>query len=218
MRFLFLLCLKILEPEEASLLPPRPSCSITTGLLVTGCLLLVLCGAWLLGTMFWLHGPSNQQPHRPPLPAMANKTQKIVNNTAAALRHEACSLIPKAWRFDCYPERGVVVTKELCEARNCCFIPASSPSSSATRPPGRNGIPWCFYPLDFPSYSLVSIEDTSMGQKAKLVREVKTYYPADIFTLELDIRHETDTRLHVRVSGAHIIYCSTLGMGWNILL
>uniref|UniRef100_A0A7N6FL29 Uncharacterized protein n=1 Tax=Anabas testudineus TaxID=64144 RepID=A0A7N6FL29_ANATE len=166
MRFLFLLCLKILEPEEASLLPPRPSCSITTGLLVTGCLLLVLCGAWLLGTMFWLHGPSNQQPHRPPLPAMANKTQKIVNNTAAALRHEACSLIPEAWRFDCYPERGVVVTKELY----------------------------------FPSYSLVSIEDTSMGQKAKLVREVKTYYPADIFTLELDIRHETDTRLHVRIT------------------
>uniref|UniRef100_A0A7N6BV76 P-type domain-containing protein n=1 Tax=Anabas testudineus TaxID=64144 RepID=A0A7N6BV76_ANATE len=118
----------------------------------------------------------------------------------SALRHEACSLIPEAWRFDCYPERGVVVTKELCEARNCCFIPASSPSSSATRPPGRNGIPWCFYPLDFPSYSLVSIEDTSMGQKAKLVREVKTYYPADIFTLELDIRHETDTRLHVRIT------------------
>uniref|UniRef100_A0A7N6BX32 P-type domain-containing protein n=1 Tax=Anabas testudineus TaxID=64144 RepID=A0A7N6BX32_ANATE len=162
-----------LNPEDiqfSSAVLSAPSCSITTGLLVTGCLLLVLCGAWLLGTMFWLHGPSNQH------------------------------LIPEAWRFDCYPERGVVVTKELCEARNCCFIPASSPSSSATRPPGRNGIPWCFYPLDFPSYSLVSIEDTSMGQKAKLVREVKTYYPADIFTLELDIRHETDTRLHVRIT------------------
>lgn len=182
------------------MLPQRPSCSITTGLLVTGCLLLVLCGGWLLGTMFWLHSPSNQQPHRPPPPATRNATQKVVNDTAAAFRRDACNLIPGAWRFDCYPERGVVVTKELCEARNCCFIPAFSPSSSATRRPGRNGIPWCFYPSDFPSYALVSIEDTSLGQKAKLVREIKTYYPADILTLELDIRQETETRLRVRVS------------------
>lgn len=197
-----------LKPEEASLLPRRPSCSITTGLLVIGCLLLVLCGAWLLGTMFWLHSPSKQQPHRPLPPAAANSTQKGVNNTAAALRQEACSLIPQAWRFDCYPERGVVVTKELCEARNCCFIPGSSPSASATRRPGRNGIPWCFYPSDFPSYSLVSVEDTFLGQKAKLVREVKTYYPADVFTLELDIRQETDTRLRVRVG--ETLYCTFL--------
>lgn len=202
MQFACLLaCLKVLEPEEVSLLPRRPSCSVTTGLLVIGCLLLILCGVWLLGTIFWLNDPSNQQLHRPPPPATTNTTQKGVNNTAAALHYEACSLIPEAWRFDCYPERGVVVTKELCEARNCCFIPASSPSSSATRPSGRNDIPWCFYPKDFPSYSVVSIKDTSLGQKAKLVRQVKTYYPADILALELDVQHETDTRLRVRVSG-----------------
>uniref|UniRef100_A0A4W6GAA9 Alpha glucosidase 2 n=1 Tax=Lates calcarifer TaxID=8187 RepID=A0A4W6GAA9_LATCA len=110
-----------------------------------------------------------------------------------------CTLIPEAWRFDCYPERGVVVTKELCEARNCCFIPASSPSSAA-RPSGRNGIPWCFYPPDFPSYSLVSINDTSLGQRGTLAKEVKTYYPADILTLEVEIRHETDSRLRVRIT------------------
>lgn len=192
------------EPEEASLLPRRPSCSVTTALLVIGCLLLLLCGGWLLGTMFWVHRPSNQQPHRPPPPASAQTpdsgVKAGVNDTAAASRHQACSLIPEAWRFDCYPERGVVVTRELCEARNCCFLPASSPSSSASRPPGRNGIPWCFYPPDFPSYSLVSINDTSLGQKGTLVREVKTYYPADILTLEVEIRHETDSRLRVRIT------------------
>lgn len=32
------------------------------------------------------------------------------------------------------------------------------------------------------------------------MKEVKAYYPADILTLELDIRHETDSRLHVKVS------------------
>uniref|UniRef100_A0A7N8WTL8 Alpha glucosidase 2 n=1 Tax=Mastacembelus armatus TaxID=205130 RepID=A0A7N8WTL8_9TELE len=135
--------------------------------------------------------------HRPPNPAAGPKG---VNNTAADSRQEACSLIPEAWRFDCYPERGVVVTKELCEARNCCFIPASSPASSATRPSRRNGIPWCFYPSDFPSYSLVSLNDTSLGQKGTLVRNVKTYYPADILTLEVEIRYETNTRLRVRIT------------------
>uniref|UniRef100_A0A7N9ALJ1 Alpha glucosidase 2 n=1 Tax=Mastacembelus armatus TaxID=205130 RepID=A0A7N9ALJ1_9TELE len=121
------------------------------------------------------------------------------------LEPEEASLLPRrlscsAWRFDCYPERGVVVTKELCEARNCCFIPASSPASSATRPSRRNGIPWCFYPSDFPSYSLVSLNDTSLGQKGTLVRNVKTYYPADILTLEVEIRYETNTRLRVRIT------------------
>uniref|UniRef100_A0A8P4K6Y5 Alpha glucosidase 2 n=1 Tax=Dicentrarchus labrax TaxID=13489 RepID=A0A8P4K6Y5_DICLA len=191
-------CFKVPEPEEASLLPRRPSCSVTSGLLVIGCLLLLLCGGWLLGTIFWLHRPSNQQPHKPLPPASAQTP--VVNDTAAAFRQQSCSLIPEAWRFDCYPERGVVVTRELCEARNCCFIPASAPFSSATRPSGRNGIPWCFYPLDFPSYSLVSINDTSLGQKGTLVRDVKTYYPADILTLEVEIRHETDTRLRVRIT------------------
>lgn len=198
------------------MLPRRPSCSVTTGLLVIGCLLMILCGAWILCTVFWLHRSSNLEPHRPPPPATANTTQRGENGTASASRLEACSLIPEAWRFDCYPERGVVVTKELCEARNCCFIPASSPSSSITRPLGRNGIPWCFYTSDFPSYSLVSINDTSLGQKATLVRKLKTYYPADILTLELDVRYETNTRLRVRVSATFslpICFClSTDGL------
>lgn len=181
------LCFKELEEEEEShLLPRRPSWSFNKGLLVIGCLLLILCGGWLLGTIFWLHRPPSQHSHRPPPPAAAK---------------DACSLIPESWRFDCYPERQVIVTRELCEARNCCFVPASSNFSSPTRPsPGRNGIPWCFYPARFPSYTLVSINDTSLGQKGTLVKEVKTYYPADILTLEVDIRHETDARLHVKVS------------------
>lgn len=192
-----------LEPEDASLLQRGPSCSVTTGLLVIGCLLLVLCGAWLLGAVFWLHNP-NQQEHKPPLPAPGQtpgpKVQSAANNTAASFRSEACSLIPEAWRFDCYPERGVVVTRELCEARNCCFIPASTASSSASRPSGKNGIPWCFYPPEFPSYSVVSLNDTLLGQKATLVKEVKTYYPGDILTVEVEMRYETDKRLRVRIT------------------
>uniref|UniRef100_A0AAX7VIN0 P-type domain-containing protein n=1 Tax=Astatotilapia calliptera TaxID=8154 RepID=A0AAX7VIN0_ASTCA len=176
--------------RDASLLQRGPSCSVTTGLLVIGCLLLVLCGAWLLGAVLWLHTP-NQQEHKPPLPGPGQtpgpKVQTSANDTAASFRTETCSLIPEAWRFDCYPERGVVVTRELCEARNCCFIPASTAFSSASRPSGKNGIPWCFYPSEFPSYSLVSLNDTLLGQKATLMKEVKTYYPGDILTIEVEM-------------------------------
>ncbi|XP_056890732.1 lysosomal alpha-glucosidase isoform X1 [Takifugu flavidus] len=189
------------EEEESHLLPRQPLWSFNRGLLVIGCLLLILCLGWLLSTMFWLHRPFGQHSHRPPPPAAAKRpnsnTTTGLNGTAAPSLRDTCGLIPESWRFDCYPERGVVVTRELCEARNCCFIPATS---SPTPPPsGRNGIPWCFYPGDFPSYKLVSINDTSLGQKGTLVKEVKTYYPADILTLEVDIRHETDTRLHVKI-------------------
>ncbi|XP_074553137.1 lysosomal alpha-glucosidase [Halichoeres trimaculatus] len=186
--------LSVPEQEDSNLLPRRPTCSVTTGLLVLGFLLLLLCGGWLLGTMFWLHRPSSQDPRRPPSPAAAPTLEynekKGVNSTEAAARHEACTLIPEAWRFDCYPERSVVVTQDLCEARNCCFIPAS----------GKDGIPWCFYPPDFPSYSLLSINDTTLGKKGMLVKDVKTYYPADILTLGLEMRYETDSRLHVRIT------------------
>uniref|UniRef100_A0AAX7U2L5 P-type domain-containing protein n=1 Tax=Astatotilapia calliptera TaxID=8154 RepID=A0AAX7U2L5_ASTCA len=159
--------------------------------------------SWLLGAVLWLHTP-NQQEHKPPLPGPGQtpgpKVQTSANDTAASFRTETCSLIPEAWRFDCYPERGVVVTRELCEARNCCFIPASTAFSSASRPSGKNGIPWCFYPSEFPSYSLVSLNDTLLGQKATLMKEVKTYYPGDILTIEVEMRYETDKRLRVRIT------------------
>lgn len=194
-----MLCFQVPEPERTTLLPHRPSCSITTGLVIISCLLLILGGGWLVHTIYWLHSPSIQPQHRPPAPGQAPDSRLSVeaSTSAASSRNEACSLIPDAWRFDCYPERGVVVTRQLCEARKCCFIPAST---SFARRPRKNGIPWCFYPLDFPSYSLASLNDTSMGLKGTLVKEVKTYYPGDILSVGLEIRHETDTRLRVRVS------------------
>ncbi|XP_077461287.1 lysosomal alpha-glucosidase [Stigmatopora argus] len=179
------------QTEGASLLPRRMPCSVTTGLLTIGGLLVLLCAGWLVGSMFWLHRPANLQPHSHPPPA----SSKANVSEAFSRFRESCTLIPEAWRFDCYPEREVVVTREMCEARNCCFV------TSGAAPTGRNGgIPWCFYPPGFPSYSIKSVEETGLGQKATLVKDVKTHYPADVMTLELDVRYETDTRLRVRIT------------------
>lgn len=201
-----MLCFKVPAQEEVCLLPRKPAFSFNTGLLVIGCLLLFLSGCWLLSTVFWLHRPSTQQPHRHPPPAPAPKLDSEVKSEQNDTALQACSSVPEDWRFDCYPEREVVVTRELCEARNCCFIPASAVPPAISHPSGRNGVPWCFYPLGYPSYSLVSINDTSLGKKGTLVREVKTYYPADILTLNVEIQYETDTRLRVRVS-EHVLHC-----------
>ena len=207
---LFWSCLKVRDPEECErpLIPPRPACSATTGLLVLGSLLLVLCAGWLLATMFWLHNVPSDQPHKPPTPSSTNRTdaqgskEQILSVTVP--NPQACAVIAESWRFDCYPESRAVVTREMCEARGCCFIPvsSSSTSSSSSSPSGRHGIPWCFYPEGFGSYSLVSVNDTALGEEGRLVRDTKTYYPGDIMTLHLEIRHETNTRLRVRVRGA----------------
>ncbi|XP_072320167.1 lysosomal alpha-glucosidase [Eucyclogobius newberryi] len=173
------------EPEETPLMRWTPRCSVTRSLLVIGCLLLLLLGGWLLGTQYWLLSSSSSStiPHPPPAPGKPSKS----NSTAPP--REACTVIPEAWRFDCYPERGVVVTQDLCEGRNCCFVPQ-----------GQNGVPWCFYPTDFPSYSLVSVQPTPLGQKATLERQKKTYYPGDIMSLQLEVFEETNTRLHVKIT------------------
>ncbi|XP_056135894.1 lysosomal alpha-glucosidase isoform X2 [Lampris incognitus] len=196
----------VTEECERPLLPWRPSCSVTKSLLVLGFLLLLLCVGWLLATLIWLHGPSSQNPHKSPLPVPpqtsdSQEGQTGANQTAAVPNLETCSLIPEAWRFDCYPERGTVVTKAMCEARSCCFIPTSASSSTSSQPrTGRDGVPWCFYPQEFPTYSLVSINDTALGQKGKLEKQVRTYYPRDILTLELELWYETEKRLRVRIT------------------
>uniref|UniRef100_A0A8B9FBH4 P-type domain-containing protein n=1 Tax=Amazona collaria TaxID=241587 RepID=A0A8B9FBH4_9PSIT len=107
-----------------------------------------------------------------------------------------CLLVPESHRFDCYPERHVVVTQQLCESRGCCFIESPPPAA------GKRGVPWCFYPPDFPSYTLESLNETALGMVGLLVRREKAYYPRDIEMLRLDVEFETDTRLHIKITDA----------------
>ncbi|KAM9101481.1 lysosomal alpha-glucosidase [Sarcophilus harrisii] len=104
-----------------------------------------------------------------------------------------CSPVPEAQRFDCYPERDAVVTPELCHLRGCCFLQSGS----------RGGPPWCFYPPDFPSYTLQSLNRTELGFLGLLTRTVKTYYPRDVLELQLQVDLETDTRLHIKLTDPH---------------
>ncbi|KAJ8284121.1 hypothetical protein COCON_G00029710 [Conger conger] len=189
------------KPPESLLLEKKAVCSTTTGFIALGTFLLVVCGVWLIGTIFWLQSPSGKFPHGPPPPGSASASASASSSPPpqgqahTAPPPKSCSTVPEAWRFDCYPERGVVVTRELCEARNCCFIPVSTGT-----PPAKNGVPWCFYPPDFPTYALDALNDTDLGYTGRLTKKEKTYYPKDIETLQLDAYFETDSRLRVKIT------------------
>ncbi|KAK2817716.1 hypothetical protein Q7C36_021649 [Tachysurus vachellii] len=176
------------EDAERPLLARKPHCSITAALLILGGFILVVLGIWLLGNVLWLRSTASIGPHRPPAPAAQPNNGLVQENRT---QPESCASIPESWRFNCYPERGVVVTEDMCHARNCCFTRVAKE---------KPGIPWCYYPPDFPSYTLVAINDTETGLSGKLLRTQKTYYPKDIEVLKLDVLYETNSRLRVKIT------------------
>ncbi|CAH1794350.1 unnamed protein product [Owenia fusiformis] len=89
-------------------------------------------------------------------------------------------------RFDCFSDRGA--TQAKCEARGCCWKPASS-----------NGIPYCFYPTDNEGYKVDSETLTEWGMTAKLSRSSKSHWPEDVMQLQLDVKYETASRLHFKI-------------------
>uniref|UniRef100_A0A8C9WNQ5 Alpha glucosidase 2 n=1 Tax=Scleropages formosus TaxID=113540 RepID=A0A8C9WNQ5_SCLFO len=181
------------KPANSPLLEKKTVCSASTSFIALGAFLLVVCVVWVIGTVFWLRSPSGQFPHRPPSPASGSASASTVVS-APSREGLACSGVPENWRFDCYPEK-VVVTRELCEARNCCFIQVSS-----GKKPIKDGVPWCFYPPNFPTYWLDALNDTDLGFTAQLKKSEKTYYPKDVETIQLDVLYETDSRLRVKIT------------------
>lgn len=99
-----------------------------------------------------------------------------------------CSVAPCS-RFDCAPDKGV--SKEECEARGCCYSPASEHLGI--------GQPWCFFASNYPNYKVINKSETENGLTATLTRSIKTFMPDDIMELQLDILLETDSRLHFTI-------------------
>ncbi|MEE6511862.1 hypothetical protein FKM82_018699, partial [Ascaphus truei] len=99
-----------------------------------------------------------------------------------------CDVAPDS-RFDCAPEK--MLSKEQCEARGCCYCPAADG-------PGL-GLPWCFFPPTYPSYKMVNLTHTESGYCATLTRSVASFMPRDVMTLQLEVRCETEGRLHFTI-------------------
>ncbi|XP_058140824.1 lysosomal alpha-glucosidase [Dasypus novemcinctus] len=100
--------------------------------------------------------------------------------------------MPPDGRFDCAPEKAI--TRELCEARGCCYVPARP----GPRGP-RLGQPWCFFPPGYPSYRLENLTRTETGYAGTLTRAAPSFFPKDILTLRLEVLLETESRLHFTI-------------------
>ncbi|XP_053423823.1 lysosomal alpha-glucosidase isoform X2 [Nycticebus coucang] len=117
------------------------------------------------------------------------QAQGPLGDPAAALPQ--CDVPPDS-RFDCAPDKAI--TQEECDARDCCYIPTRQ------NPRGTQmGQPWCFFPSNYPSYKLENLSSSEMGYTATLTRSSPTFFPKDVLTLRLDVRMETESRLHFTI-------------------
>ncbi|ESP01428.1 hypothetical protein LOTGIDRAFT_212916 [Lottia gigantea] len=107
-------------------------------------------------------------------------------------RDKQCYIVDDGKKFDCHPEAGT--TKETCEARGCCYYPVKKYNEN---PPG---IPYCYYPLNYPSYTVDKIENKKQGYDVFLSRKTPSYYPQDEMNLKMEIKKETSSRLHIKIS------------------
>uniref|UniRef100_A0ABL0DKX3 P-type domain-containing protein n=1 Tax=Rhodnius prolixus TaxID=13249 RepID=A0ABL0DKX3_RHOPR len=75
-----------------------------------------------------------------------------------------CNSVKQNEKFDCFP-RGSV-SKEACLQRGCCYSTSSS-----------NGVPYCFFPPSFHSYSYTSINRTANMVTAEMKLNYNLPYP-----------------------------------------
>lgn len=110
----------------------------------------------------------------------------------SAFGSPVCTDSSDSHRFDCYPDDGA--TQEKCESRGCCWKHASS----SPKPNIPLNVPYCFYPENF-GYQLVKQEETATGYMLDLEMQQKGPFGEDITNLKVDVRLETQQRLHVKI-------------------
>jgi lysosomal alpha-glucosidase len=122
-----------------------------------------------------------------------------------------CSKIADNDRFDCFPENGA--SEAACSQRGCCWsTPISYLNYSTyshhqfgkekTTMQGKsstNGIPFCFFPPNFPNYNVITRGNSQDGYVFSLQKDKSTFRPNEILKLEARVIAETDQRLRVQI-------------------
>lgn len=129
-----------------------------------------------------------------------NRQHWVVNDNLNVSTNAQCNIDSDNMRFDCYP--GTVSSQTTCEARGCCWRVAQGTNTGPiTGKVGRAiNVPHCYFPKDYPSYSMSSPKSTATGYTATLTRSGKSPYPNDVMVLTFDVHFETSSRLHFKVN------------------
>lgn len=110
-----------------------------------------------------------------------------------------CDLIDNNRKFDCYP-KGLADQKS-CEERGCCWsVPKNITNSSDENSFNDISVPYCYYPKDFAIYKFVNLTVADFGATGFMKAEYASPYPDNKQILKIDVKYETETRLHVKVS------------------
>ncbi|KAK7909767.1 hypothetical protein WMY93_014451 [Mugilogobius chulae] len=98
-----------------------------------------------------------------------------------------CPNIALGQRVDCFPDAGA--SKQLCEARGCCWNPLDE----------RN-VPWCFFPTNH-GYTVEKLDQSNPNAIQATLRRMAspTLYGADIQELALHAEMQTSKRLHFKI-------------------
>ncbi|XP_070186369.1 lysosomal alpha-glucosidase-like isoform X3 [Littorina saxatilis] len=90
-------------------------------------------------------------------------------------------------RFDCWPKFWLATEFE-CASRGCCWDPNI-----------QKGVPFCFYPADYVSYSATASKPTATGMTATLTRKTTSPYPNDVVELQFDVVFQSDNIVRFRI-------------------
>lgn len=110
-----------------------------------------------------------------------------------------CQVFSENDRLDCLPQG--IATKKTCEERGCCWIPKISAPL---------GVPYCFYPQGYGTYNYLNVTQTAFGLVAFLKRDYRSGYPDDVDILQLIVKYETESRLHIKVNEIRSIESITM--------
>ena len=102
-----------------------------------------------------------------------------------------CSSFEDSNKFDCMPDNA---SQQGCVSRGCCWQPVKNKTTN-----GNIGVPYCFYPRDFPYYEMDDPQVTDYGWQANIHRKEPFYYPGSITNLRMDVYVETENRLRFKV-------------------
>lgn len=122
-----------------------------------------------------------------------NNDKKVRNKA-----NSQCDNIINENKFDCYPEGDI--SKTGCEMRGCCWKPVLQEKvnrSAGLLPPLK--VPWCYYPMDYPGYTVDKMYDTDVGFNTEMSRTTMSHYPETIMALTMEVRYETQTRLRIKI-------------------
>ena len=123
----------------------------------------------------------------------------VSSNHREASDQGVCDNIVPNDRFDCNPDQP---SQSRCESRGCCWRSANGQITGRNETTGELsiGVPTCYYPKDYKSYSVDRIEQGTEQITVYLSKSsTPSGFPNDIQKVRVEITNLCDKRLRIKI-------------------